>query len=228
MSSVKKMMLVDPSQWQSRVETTNNLPAPLQPLPDPLASSITSLDQTIQAILQTPSDGDDYTKAQVYSQALQRYLRQADQYREKPLGKVTFTEPAQEDKPRKDISQIKDLLRQILPTNYIRGGTSLADTVTTLPEVSWDDKLQLKIGEKTVQDSNIVDLLSDLARKKKTSKPPKGMDELLGVLKERNVAHSLIPNEARRSALTSDRVTRLGRAPLKKTPALTGWTERKY
>ena len=162
-------------------------PTTQQPLPDPLARSITSLDQTMQAILQTPSGGDEFTKAQLYSQALQRYLRQADQYREKPLGKVTLTEPVEDDKPTQDISQIKDILRRTLPTTLIGGGTALADTMVNLPGVSWDDKLQLIVGGKTVPNSNIVDLLTDLARNKRTSKPPQGMDELLGVLKDRNI-----------------------------------------
>ena len=57
---------------------------PQQPLPDPLATSLSSLDRTMQDVLQNHTPGDDYTKAQLYSQVLQRYLRQADQYRERP------------------------------------------------------------------------------------------------------------------------------------------------
>ena len=176
---------------------------PQQPLPDPLATSLSSLDRTMQDVLQNHTPGDDYVKAQLYSQALQRYLRQADQYREKPLGKVTLNDNvlAAKAKPERDVSHIKSLLEATLPESLIRGGTLLADNMDALPGVSWDDKLQLIVDGKTVQNSNILALLSDLARKKKTSKPPKGMDELLGVLKERNFPRLLIPNEARRSAL---------------------------
>ena len=178
-------------------------PTSQQPLPDPLGRSLISLDQTMQDVLQNHTPGDDYVKAQLYSQALQRYLRQADQYREKPLGKVTLNDNvlAAKAKPERDVSHIKSLLEATLPESLIRGGTLLADNMDTLPGVSWDDKLQLIVDGKTVQNSNILALLSDLARKKKTSKPPKGMDELLGVLKERNFPRLLIPNEARRSAL---------------------------
>ena len=178
-------------------------PTPQQPLPDPLATSLSSLDRTMQDVLLNHTPGDDYVKAQLYSQALQRYLRQADQYREKPLGKVTLNDNvlAAKAKPERDVSHIKSLLEATLPESLIRGGTLLADNMDTLPGVSWDDKLQLIVDGKTVQNSNILALLSDLARKKKTSKPPKGMDELLGVLKERNFPRLLIPNEARRSAL---------------------------
>ena len=232
MSSVKKMVLVDPSQWQSTPHLSNMLPQPTpqQPLPDPLATSLSSLDQTMQGILQNTSGGDDYTKAQIYSQALQRYLRQADQYRERPLGKVTLKEidSVGEDKSEKDVSQIKELLKKTLPPTLIRGGTTLADTLADLPEVSWDDKLQLIVDGKTVQSSNVVDLLSDLARKKKTTKPPKGMDTLLDVLKARNIAKSLIINETRRSALDSTRPVRSVPSRKIKPKLPFTWTEKKY
>ena len=232
MSSIKKMVLVDPSQWESAAGLPNILPQPTPqpPLPDPLATSLSSLDQTMQAILQNTSGGDDYTKAQIYSQALQRYLRQADQYRERPLGKVTLkeVESVADDNPEKDVSYIKSLLRATLPESFIRGGTTLADTLANLPGVSWDDKLQLIVDGKTVENSNIVGLLSDLSRKKKTSKPPKGMDELLGVFKARNIPKSLIINEARRSSLTG--IPNVAPATSRKTgsnPRNT-WTEKKW
>ena len=184
----------------------------------------------MQAILQNPSVGDDYTKAQHYSQALQRYLRQADQYRERPLGKVTVKEieSVEDAKSDKDVSQIKQLLRGTLPPSLIRGGTTLAETLADLPEVNWDDKLQLIVDGKTVENSNIVDLLSDLGRKKKTSKPPKGMNELLTVFKERNIARSLIPNEARWSSLASTQPVRSVASRKIKSKLRKDWMESKY
>ena len=203
---------------------------PQQPLPDPLATSLSSLDRTMQDVLQNHTPGDDYTKAQLYSQVLQRYLRQADQYRERPLGKVSLKEIewVEDDKPDKDVSQIKELLRGTLPPSLIRGGTTLAETLADLPEVNWDDKLQLIVDGKTVENSNIVDLLSDLGRKKKTSKPPKGMNELLTVFKERNIARSLIPNEARWSSLASTQPVRGVASRKVKSKLRKDWMESKY
>ena len=216
------------NQFQNNLERGQQTPQPS--LPDPLASSLSSLDQTMQAILQNPSVGDDYTKAQHYSQALQRYLRQADQYRERPLGKVIVKEieSVEDAKSDKDVSQIKQLLRGTLPPSLIRGGTTLAETLADLPEVNWDDKLQLIVDGKTVENSNIVDLLSDLGRKKKTSKPPKGMNELLTVFKERNIARSLIPNEARWSSLASTQPVRGVGSRKVKSKLRKDWMESKY
>ena len=216
------------NQFQNNLERGQQTPQPS--LPDPLASSLSSLDQTMQAILQNPSVGDDYTKAQHYSQVLQRYLRQADQYRERPLGKVIVKEieSVEDAKSDKDVSQIKQLLRGTLPPSLIRGGTTLAETLADLPEVNWDDKLQLIVDGKTVENSNIVDLLSDLGRKKKTSKPPKGMNELLTVFKERNIARSLIPNEARWSSLASTQPVRGVASRKVKSKLRKDWMESKY
>ena len=134
----------------------------------------------------------------------------------------------EDDKSAKDVSQIKELLRGTLPPSLIRGGTTLAETLADLPEVNWDDKLQLIVDGKTVENSNIVDLLSDLGRKKKTSKPPKGMNELLTVFKERNIAKSLIPNEARWGVLDSARPVRSVASRKIKSKLRKDWMESKY
>ena len=65
---------------------------PQEPVLNPLGGSVTSLDQPMQTLLPIPLDGDDYTKVQIYLQALQRYLNFAAQYRGKPSGKVTLTD----------------------------------------------------------------------------------------------------------------------------------------
>ena len=104
----------------------------------------------------------------------------------------------------------------------------MAETLANLPEVNWDDKLQLIVDGKTVENSNVVDLLSDLGRKKKTSKPPKGMNELLTVFKERNIAKSLIPNEARWGVLDSARPVRSVASRKIKSKLRKDWMESKY
>ena len=104
----------------------------------------------------------------------------------------------------------------------------MAETLANLPEVNWDDKLQLIVDGKTVENSNVVDLLSDLGRKKKTSKPPEGMNELLTVLKERNIAKSLIPNEARWGVLDSARPVQSVSSRKIKSKLRKDWMESKY
>ena len=96
MNSIKKMVLVDPDQLQAPQLNNAVTSTPQRPvLPDPIGSSISALDQTMQNLLTNNTHDDDYTKAQLYSQAFQRYLTMADKYRNKPLGKIEVVDPKQ-------------------------------------------------------------------------------------------------------------------------------------
>ena len=53
-----------------------------------------------------------------------------------------------------------------------------------------------------IADSNVVDLVSDLIRDRKTVKGPKGWSELSQVLVRNNIPKSLIPNTMRRESLS--------------------------
>ena len=222
MSYVKKMMLIDPTQYSH------------QPVPDGLGSSISSLDQTIQNILNNKVDGDDeYTKAQRYSQALQRYLTLTDKYRNRPLGKVEITsqdsptettssiEPAPKDK-----SGVRSVLHHTLPTSFHKKGDALLNHLESLPGVRWDDQLRLIVDDKTVAESNLVDLIDDLVRDRKTAKAPKGWGELARALKRSNVPKALIHNSSRRNSLIKDIPTlSRGKPTRQKTNRLKNWVE---
>ena len=209
MSSVKKMLLVDPGQWQSG--STNDTFR--QVVPDGLGASISTLDHTISNILNSNTGVDEYTKAQQYSQALQRYLNLSDTYRDRPLGKITMKDDTSVNESEIDDNiEVKALLRQTLPTTLRGKGDALLDHLKSLPGIKWDRKQQLIVDGKTILDSNIVDLVSDLVRDRKTIQGPKGWTELSEVLVRNNIPRALIPNTIRRESLS--RVT-----PSKETPS---------
>ena len=226
------MILVDPEQWQS-AQLNNVVPSPSQRtiLPDPISASISSLDQTMQNILTNNEHDDDYTKAQLYSQALQRYLTLADKYRNKPLGKFEIVEPKQttdRDTPsstsesvetdKHSAVRVKRILQSTLPPTLRSKGLSLLDHLTTLPGVSWDSKQQLVVDDKTITQSNIVDIVNDLVRDRKTyTSPPKGWNELADVLTKTNVPKALINNSIRRQSLTQNRLSRIDQTSKRKS-----------
>lgn len=253
-------MLVDPEQWQSSQLNSYVTPNPQRslPLPDALGSSISSLDQTMQNILTTPSNDaeDAYNKAQLYSQAFQRYLTFADKYRDKSLGKFEMVQPKQTfetlrptttsiksndtDKMSNNPAtiEVKRLIKQTLPPTLRGKGEALLEHLANLPGVSWDSKQQLILDDKTIDKSNVVDLVDDLVRDRKTIKPPpKGWDELADVLTKTNIPKALIGNSTRRHSLMQDRLSRADR-PLKRKQAsprkldtnqtvLNNWIERR-
>ena len=229
MSSVKKMILVDPDQWRSsQLNDTISPPPQRSILPDPIGSSISSLDRTMQNILINNGGEDDHTKAQLYSQAFQRYLTLADKYRNKPLGKFEIIEPKQTteinptaesveaDTNRADM--VKRILQSTLPPTLRSKGLNLLDHLTGLPGVSWDSKQQLVVDDKTINQSNIVDIVNDLVRDRKTyTSPPKGWNELADVLTKTNVPKALINNSIRRQSLTQQRLSRIDQPSKRKS-----------
>ena len=199
MSSVKKMLLVDPGQWQSSLSNQTTQ----RPIPDGLGGSISTLDHSINNILTAPPGVDEYTKAQQYSQALQRYLTLSDAYRDRPLGKFTIKDesPVNDMEPENSV-EVKSLLRQALPATLRSKGEALLDHLKTVPGIKWDAKQQLIVDGKTIPDSNVVDLVNDLIRDRKTVKGPNGWSEVSQVLVRNNIPKSLIPNTIRRESLS--------------------------
>ena len=121
----------------------------------------------------------EYTKAQQYNQALQRYLTLSDKYRERPLGKVSTPElPTTTE----NHTRLKPTLYQTLPPTLRSKGAALLNHLESIPGIKWD-KQQLVVDDKPIPKSNVVDLIDDLVRDRKTIKPPPGWSELATVLK---------------------------------------------
>lgn len=220
MTHVKKMLLVDPVQLQTRQ----------RPVPDALGTTISTLDQTINDIL-ADNTVDEYTKARQYSQALQRYLTLSDKYRDQPLGKVEIKEslkPATTEEPQSTLKQEpQSTLHQTLPPTLRSKGEALLNHLESVPGIKWDNKQQLVIDEKTVPKSNVVDLIDDLVRDRKTAKPPPGWSELATVLKRVNTPRALIANSKRRLDLIQDRPTRLDLPRNRDLRSSKWWIEKK-
>lgn len=192
--AAKKMILVDPEQWRG---ATPSVPTPTPPLTDTLASSISSLDKEMKEILSS-SELEDYQKAQLYQQALQRYLALAEKYRQRPLGKLEMI--PQEKKEGPEINYVEDLKSTVInsvPKNLRPKAELLWRQMETIPEVKWDKMNQLVIGDRVYQGSNIVDLFHDLVRERKRSDPPKGWELLAKALKRANVPREVIGNSER-------------------------------
>ena len=155
-----------------------------QILPYGLASSISSLDRDMKHILLDASM-DDYTKAHLYQQALQRYLVLADKYRHKPLGKVEITTPQPTlglRSTEEDLNKIKSTVIQNVPNQFRNKAELLWNHIEKIPDISWDGKNQLVLGNETVEGSNVIDLVNDLVRQRKSRQPPKGWTSLANAL----------------------------------------------
>jgi hypothetical protein len=74
------------------------------------------------------------------------------------------------------------------------------------PDISWNEKRELKYKGETVQGSNVVDLVNDVLRKRKYFKP-QGWKTFGEALREANVPHDLIGYEDRWRFITQTKRT---------------------
>ena len=177
--AAKKMILIDPDKF--------NQTKPLYPpIRDGLVKSILNLDDEMKYIL-TNNNIDERTKATAYQQVLQRYIKQSDAYENAPYEKLknisignNGSDKSFETNNLNEKNEVKfndgETLRnskieeRVLKTvpKYLHGKASvLIDYLNNNPQISWDERDQLVLNGKTVLNSNIVDIINDLLRKKK-------------------------------------------------------------
>ena len=74
------------------------------------------------------------------------------------------------------------------------------------PDISWNEKGELKYKGETVQGSNVVDLVNDVLRKRKYFNP-QGWETFGEALREANVPQDLIGHEDRWRFITQTKRT---------------------
>ena len=207
--AAKKMILIDPDKF--------NQTKPLYPpIRDGLVKSILNLDDEMKYIL-TNNNIDERTKATAYQQVLQRYIKQSDAYENAPYEKLknisignNGSDKSFETNNLNEKNEVKfndgETLRnskieeRVLKTvpKYLHGKASvLIDYLNNNPQISWDKRDQLVLNGKTVLNSNIIDIINDLLRKRKSLSPPVGWDALASVLDNSNTPREVIGNNSR-------------------------------
>lgn len=157
-----------------------------------------------------------------YQQMLQRYLKVKEQERQ-PL-KVTMEEESKHGADMPGLSLQREIIEAI-PKMYKNKAKMLLNRLESSKNVSWDERGEVTIKGNIVLGSNIIDLVSDVVRPRKTSNPF-GWQQFLTFLKELNIPREFITNPRRlsfidRGVLTSTTSLRkrplIRRSPLNKT-----------
>ena len=177
MEHTKKMALV-PHQLVSSLLAQQHL--------NPNIAQLNSLDQQMKAILDDTGVPADL-KYKQYNQVLRQYINVRDQeLRPTPV-------PIQEISTR---SKRPDILEGI-PKTHKATARLLLRHIEDTPEIEWNDKQELVIQGNTVPGSNIVDLIHDFSRPRKTVRPATGWHELSEALKKTNVSREAVANKWR-------------------------------
>ena len=211
MSTVKKMMLVDPRLVKC-CETTLPLAAaaavaggtaPYEPVPNVVSNSLREMDLQMRHILDEPQIRSVDEKAQKYQQVLWRYLKRADQWRsgergERPVPPPPPPTPSPTTDKNEWPTSLEQEVIESVPLSMSKKAQRLMARLKYHPDLNWTTHGEMKYKGRLVPGSNIVDLVNDVLRQRKRAPIPAGWKTFAEVLKEVNVPQELIGNLSRR------------------------------
>lgn len=160
MEHCKKLVLV-PHETLSRIHE--------KPVSYTESTAISELDSEMQKILSQKAE--DNEKWKMYNQTLQRYLHFVNEQR-KPL-EINLSLPDKENTEnwRRDVNnRLMAQLSSVIPKKYKQNASTLFDSLCS-PEaqtlLNWDSTGALRIQNKPVPQSNIIELISDATRNRR-------------------------------------------------------------
>ena len=162
----------------------------------PLIMQMSALDQDMGQILQNKQLSTDM-KFLKYQDALQRYHIMVND-RDKPVHQVQA--PPEQATARKIP---RELLLRSIPQQKLRNAKLLADFIETIPELSVSERNEIQINGATIENSNIIDLFSDLTRDRRGGPIPRGHDRFVALLHDHNVPLEAIGNQRRRETFNT-------------------------
>ncbi len=155
-----------------------------------------TLDKKMQTILEREDLSAD-ERLKLYDQSFTRYLNVYDDYRPRPVA--VAPEPVKQD-------LIDNEILESVPKTMKAKVQLLLKKMKSSPDISWNEKGELKYKGETVQGSNVVDLVNDVLRKRKYFNP-QGWETFGEALREANVPQDLIGHEDRWRYITQTKRT---------------------
>ena len=154
-------------------------------------SAINGLDGEMKQILDNANLNDREKWAQYY-QILQRYF-QHNKIQRQPV-ELDITDFAQSN--GSNLSN-QDII-STFPISMQKQAERLLNWIKrSNVNICWDEKGEVAVKDHTIRGSNIIDLIGDLIRYRKTAIPPTGYNPFIRALKETNIPEELIGNRER-------------------------------
>jgi hypothetical protein len=145
-----------------------------------------TMDKKMQTILEREDLSTD-ERLKLYDQSFARHLNVYDDYRPRPVA--VAPEPVKQD-------LIDNEILESVPKAMKAKVQLLLKKMKSSPNISWNEKGELKYKGETVQGSNVVELVNDMLSKKKYFNP-QGWEPFGEALREANVPQDLIGHKDR-------------------------------
>ena len=183
---------------------------------NPVKGALENLSQDMQNLLQNETLTEDQ-KMQQYGQLFLRYQTMQKKLKEPVALPVPET---------KEITEPPKSILESVPKTYRNKAQLLLNHIKEKTDMSWDDENRLVKNGKSVPGTNILDIVNDLVRERKTMPhAPRGWYDVLMSLKDTNVPREAIGNESRWKAVsTPENVPsppRKSRIPRRRTLSIT-------
>jgi hypothetical protein len=149
---------------------------------------------------------NDDDKWKLVSQLLMRLLKQTELNRQ-PIKIPIINDVETAVVTESPISNVKtekkpeliSLVEFSVPKNLKAKAKALYTILESSPHINWDESGKVLIQGNSIEGSNLIDLLNDVLRNRKTRQAPIGWELFSNILKQSNVPQEYIGNEMRRS-----------------------------
>lgn len=206
MENAKKMIIVSPEVLQrvQNMQQHQQQPSSTASVSKLAGDTVSGLDREMYRLL-NDKNINDHDKWDQYNQVLQRYLHFASQKR-KPiqLPIIDLSDDVDGGRSAKLIPQSLVGNEEILDTftkTYKKDVKNFLKAIDGKKDlISWDNDGVVYIEGDKIPHSNIIDLLHDVIRARKSTQPP-GWKRLMHVLKEINIPNEFVTNPFSREYL---------------------------
>lgn len=170
-------------------------------------TELTRLDHEMHRILNSDPK-DEGAKWKMYQQVLQRFLRLTEEMRGHHLEKMETTDVEKPAEDPQDVADMENIVMESVPARYKVKARLLYKTLQNTPNnvFSWNDKGTVSINGKPIENSNVVDLVNEAMRARKTVKAV-GREQFVSLLRSINVPREYIGNNEFWSLLSPERST---------------------
>lgn len=210
MEHTKKMVLVPPeffnrmsmsnSAFTSVPQITNNDQSHPPTLYSNVKTPLTDMEYEMNNILHD-QNLDERQKWNQYYQILQRFFHHAKSLRQ-PVELGVKDSNNNNDNNLNTLSD-NDII-STFPLSMQKQAERLLNWIKrSNAKVEWDEKGEVTMKGYTISNSNIIDLIGDLLRHRKTAIPPVGYQGFIKVLKESNIPEELIGNKERAKQMST-------------------------
>ena len=210
MEHAKKMVLVDPRMLES-MQAPKDTTTYKQPESVVIDMTVRSLQEGMQKLLNNPTVSDE-EKAKLYGHYLQEYLtmknKQTQVYRSAAAPQPSPTPaPAPGASPAGPTASgaaaapgVDDAIeREILlsvPKTMQKQASMLVERIKQDPRLDWNKRGELVVQGASVPNTNVVDLVNDVLRKRKGFDPV-GWEIFARQLRRSNIPQDIVRNQAR-------------------------------